>query len=369
VVADYTGCLRYPPLWAVATRNTLKGGVLFLFALTLAMDIRRPEDIRRHGVALAISLAIAFLIVLGCYLVPSWTGYWEVLERESLLARVGTAAQRAFGPLSGPGGVGAMACLMVPLGIALVAVRPLRLSLASLGVILMVLAAVGLIVSKSRQGFLGIGGMFGLMLLVSRRRWFVIVLGIVGVLAAMVLLSVYTETAGSLTERFTWSRLSRDLAIRAGLWATQVTDLVPAVLLCGEGWAATRVRLGESPHNAFIGALSIWGVGGVIMFSILVFASLRWSRFVSRHDPDAVSRALAWGIFWGVIAILFLSLVTDTWVKPEIRPIAFFVLVAFGMRYQSLRYAAAIDAGPHAAGLPEWGQGSRLEALKAGGDA
>jgi hypothetical protein len=259
---------------------------------------------------------------------------------------LGTALHRAVGPFNDTGDVGAAAAFMVPVGLALVILRPRQAAPFLLGLIAMAMAATGLAVSKSRQGILGLSGMFAVMLLVSRRRWYVILLGIAGVLVALFMASAYTETAEVLEQRFTWASLTAALAKRADLWKLVITNSTPAVILCGEGWMTNFLRLQASPHNAYLDALFLWGIGGVAVFSILVYSVFKWSRYVAKYDPDALSRALGWGGLWAGVAILFLSLVTDTWIKDVTRFMTSFGLVLLCMRYQVLRYAAPAYVEP-----------------------
>jgi hypothetical protein len=346
-VSNYTGCLRYPFLWMVATRDTLKNGVLVALALGLALDIRQPEDIRRHMKALMAAMSLAFAIVVACYIYPFYLSkYWEYVSPSFETWFRGTARYRAYGGFMGPSGVGRAVVLLTPMVLAFLFLRPRNRALFALSWVALAAMAGAMLAAKSRMAVLGLGGMFGSMLLVSRFRRYVIMLGAVGVIAAIGMIFLFPDVLAALEKRLTPEAVREGLALRGAIWKLVITTPTLAVLFFGEGHAAMMVRLRTLPHSGYLGAVFMRGIGGAIMLTVLFWSVARWSLRVSRYDPDPVARAVGWGGLWGLVGMAFLSLVNDPWIGTSYQPFVYFLAIAVSVRYDLLMRSAATAGAP-----------------------
>jgi hypothetical protein len=334
-IADFTGALEHRELLQDAVKSTLKGLVLLTLALLLAFDIRNERDVHRHVVAFGSALSLAFGLVVICFFVPSLARYWEV-QFESLLYMEGLVAKRAFGPFNHPADVGISACVAVPFALGLLTHKPRRRYVALVGCALLVTALVALLIAKTRAGIVGLAGMFILMTLLSRQRNTIIAVEVVGILVTALFVAG-GEFFGATQERLALERLSHDLATRFDLWARAITHPSPWIIFCGEGLQAFQLRLNATPHNGYLDAVFVWGLGGIIMFSLLVWKGVSWSSFVHRTAPDSCVRAIAWGYKWSFVSIGTLALVSDPWYSTYFRMMTYFLLVVVCSQYWGLR--------------------------------
>ena len=334
-IADFTGAIAHRDLLQGAAKSTLKNIVLLVLALLMARDVRNERDVYRHILAFGSALSLAFGLVVVCYLVPSLARYWEV-QFESLLYMEGLVTKRGFGPFNHPADVGISACVAVPIALGLLTQKPRRRFTALVGSTLLLTALSALVIAKTRAGIVGLAGMFVLMTLLSRQRNTIIALEVVGILATAFFLAG-EEFFAAAQERLALERLSNDLATRFELWARTIMQPSPWIIFCGEGVKGFQLRLNATPHNGYLDALFVWGLGGLIMFFLLVWKGLTWSSFVQRFTADSSVRAAAWGYRWSFVAVGTLALVSDPWYSTYFRVMTYFLLVVVCSHYRGLR--------------------------------
>jgi hypothetical protein len=117
----------------------------------------------------------------------------------------------------------------------------------------------------------------------------------------------------------------------------------------GEGFGAYQLRYEQTPHNAYLEILFLWGIGGFAIFTFLVLKSLKWSKSVLDADPDSCCRGLAWGFRWSFVAIAVVAMMGDPWLRTYYRCTIFFMLAVMNSRFLLLRQYAYATPLPAAA--------------------
>ena len=339
-LAEATGLLSYPDLLPHMIKTSLKGIVFVSFALVCAQQIRTPKDIERATIAFLVALVAAFSVVLICFAYPSLAEYWEVSVREygHRVRAAGDASWRGFGPFSGPGSAGLMVCVAVPLGLGLVLERQLPSRVRWLGLATLILGIAVLVVCKSRSSILGLGGMFFLMTLMSRRRSLIVTIALISAVGAATYGSYgAVEQVEQVRARLEDKRLDSDLEGRARGWQEIVANPSPAIVLFGEGLPALARRLNVAPHNGYLDIVFLWGLGGVIIFIVFYTRIIEWSRAVARSDPSSLGRALAWALMWSTVATAGYALTADPWYVSNYRFVAYFLMTIVYVRYRAVR--------------------------------
>jgi hypothetical protein len=185
------------------------------------------------------------------------------------------------------------------------------------------------------------------MTIFSKQRRYLVAIEIVGILIAAVFL-VGGEVLGAAEDRFTIDKVQRDLATRVNIWITVITNPSPWIAFCGEGYAANWIRLGKTtPHNAYLDVIFLWGLGGVTMFCVLIQRAVKWSRrVVANREVDSCSRALAWGLYWSLVASIGLGITSSPWYSTFYRCTIYFLVVVACVRYLNLRESRLKFAAP-----------------------
>jgi len=253
--------------------------------------------------------------------------------------------------LLGPAAAGLMVCLMVALGLGILLHRPQRLLHRALAVAGIILALAVLLVCKSRSAIVGLGGMFVLMSIISRRRLGIVVLMVIGALVGTYFAyNNVGELAGALGSRLESGVLDEAFDVRMEHWQTVVANPSPAILLFSEGLPALVRRLDVAPHNGYLDVIFLWGLGGIIIFWMLYSRLFKWSRRVAKEDPHPLSRGLAWGLIWATAAIAIYALTADPWYITNYRFATYFLLTIVWVRYHRLQ-GCGVRPGGKAAGL------------------
>ena len=348
-LAEATGLLRYPDLLPEMVKAALKGGVFIIFAILMAALIRTPRDIERFTTSFLVALTASFVVVILCFMAPSLGQYWEV-TKYTLEDRIRLGAGwRSFGPFPGPAAAGLMVCLTVPLWLGVLLhrpQRPLHKNLAFAGIFL---ALTVLVLCKSRAAITGLGGMFLLMSLLSRRRAWIVVLMVTVVLIGTFVFNTSADVLSAVGSRLDRDTMNVDLATRAYLWKVIITNPSFAIPLFAEGGPALSRRLDVSPHNGYLDVIFTWGLGGIIIFCVLYSRLLKWSRRVARDDPYPLSRALAWGLLWGTVSIAIYAISADPWYITNYRFAIYFLLTIVYLRYRTLHRVRGRSAAPQQA--------------------
>jgi len=92
-LSSMTGAMYISWLLPITIKTILKGGVLAVLTLALALGIRDERDIRRHITAFALAACLAYVIVVICYFAPSFSDPWQV-QASDWAYRAGTAEAR-----------------------------------------------------------------------------------------------------------------------------------------------------------------------------------------------------------------------------------------------------------------------------------
>jgi len=108
-------------------------------------------------------------------------------------------------------------------------------------------------------------------------------------------------------------------------------------MLFGEGGPAMTRRLHVGPHNGFLDVFFLWGLGGTAMFVALYGYMIAWSRTVMKLDHERVGQIVAWGAFWGVIAIAGAAMTLDPWYVSDYRYFVYFLLAILWQRREAVR--------------------------------
>jgi O-antigen ligase len=239
-------------------------------------------------------------------------GSVSVLAIVKAFARSGGLFRYRMHEISNPMTSGAVMMMVVLVAGGFLLVRGLagRRKLAVGAVTLLLLLT--FVMTMTRSAFLGFFAGVGLMLLMVRPRTFGVFF------AAALLLGVVVLTTGEswLSDRM-WSRLDPEYVLQGENTTTRLEmwrggwEMVKARPLTGVGDRGLEVISREyytadsglyfgHMHNNFVHMAVIWGVPGLLLGTVFLFAPLgllvrRWVRLVREPDPERAPPALrAW---------------------------------------------------------------------------
>ena len=274
----FTGAMEQPFLLPSAVKTSLKATVLVLFTISLALGIRDQDYMRKHLISFSLACSAAYAIAFISYFYPSFSDLWQVQNPEWQYY-AGTALARTYGPFGGAAEVGVVLCLTVPLSMGLLMTKPRERHITFAAWALLITSLLATLSSKSRSGIVGLSVLGVSMVLGSRYRFRVLVT----MLLLLVALGIWTviDQAGARiiagTEaRFTQQRLTTDLMTRVELWRRVFSQAGGEVFLFGMGMVPYFYKWRMSPHNGYLDALFLWGMGGVVVFCVLIGAGIKW---------------------------------------------------------------------------------------------
>jgi O-antigen ligase/polysaccharide polymerase Wzy-like membrane protein len=338
VFSEASGALFYPMpgLWLQTLRDGLKGLVFVSFAFVLVRSVTSEVQVRRHVVVFLGTLTVAFFLVWVSSWAPSVRKVFEDLGSETRARELAyVQSTRTWGPFEFTTGLGIMIAATVPLGLALAAAAGAGAASRVGGAAMVALAGVAEILTKSRSALTGICFVLLIWVLGSNRRWRI--LAALAVIAGVVVVyAVNSRDASKLQARVEADKLVADSALRTDLWKTMVTNPSPLVLGFGEGQFVIAQRLNLNPHNGYLGALFVWGVGGVLMFVLLYAAAVRWGRQVKALDRSALGRGFALGALGSTVSIAVTALTSDPWFTSDYRFLVYFMLALLWQRRQAV---------------------------------
>jgi O-antigen ligase len=83
----------------------------------------------------------------------------------------------------------------------------------------------------------------------------------------------------------------------------------------GQGRIVPTLQLGFHPHNSYVGALFLHGIGGVVWLFVLFGLLGRRAWWLSRNAADPL-RSVASGVGWGTMVWAIAGLTQDMIVTP-----------------------------------------------------
>lgn len=338
-VSAYTGAMNDATLILPATKTCLKAVVLLLFTIAMSLGIRTKTDIHANLLGFSWACILAYACAVMSFFVPSFSDPWQ-LQQEQWKWEKETAAARAFGPFNCEADLGAMACITIPLALGmLLCAKPRPRFFGLTGGGLLASSAMALLACKCRSGIFGIGLMLAGLFLVSRRRWSIAALltVLIAIVAALTIWSQdFSKLVDGIFPRFESENVSDDYATRYSLWQRTIAQCSPSDLFFGKGHYAYFVRWHMLPHNSYLDAVFLWGLGGLIMFIVLVIAGIRWARFLARNDTSPLGETLSFAFIWSLVAIAGYGVFADVWLATEFRQSYFFFLVLLAARRQQI---------------------------------
>ena len=325
-VSELIGLIQFPDLAIVTIKSSLKGLVLILFVVALVLDIKREKGIQRHLILMITAITIAYMIVIISYFVPAASSLWEVRSSDTRYSLT-MASNRTFGPFNGPAEAGGFACIAVPLVIGSLLYFWKKRQIRTLMIVsTTIIVTATVIISKSRSAIIALGLMLAAAIIITRKRWYIIALGLA--LFSIISYFLYKDVLSidPVTERFSSIIFNEGFTTRVDIWKI-VMQHPPKYLFFGPGSGAFYYEVGVSPHNGYLDMFYCWGLFGVIMFSLLGYYCLKWSKWVMKNGKSSSAAGAAWGLYWGVIALAIASITTDPWYMELLRVLLFGLLV------------------------------------------
>jgi O-antigen ligase len=175
-----------------------------------------------------------------------------------------------------------------------------------------------MLLTESRTGMLALMAVLAAMGLASRSRFYAwsIAFGAVLLLAVrpdMVagfwerVTSTYNPEAGGMLDPSTQTRLD--------IWKAYASAATPQVWLLGQGRTVPVLQLGAHPHNTYLSALFLHGLGGLVWFLWFFGTMIRRSGRLARSGAEpyrTVGAAVLWGLaVWGLAGLTLDLLVTQ----------------------------------------------------------
>jgi hypothetical protein len=305
LISDLTGIVTTPiDITKNVFRASLKNLGLIMFTLVILTSVRKEKDIYRHIVSFIVSMIAASAVAIIDYFnVP--------FARLFYLVQEGELHFRATGSFLSPGGLGV--ATQIPLFISIVGLtvksKYFHKVLFGVGAVVIGLA---LFFSGTRSGWVGLFlGLF-VMFFTTRRKIVLIIAGILVVLIASYSIGarVRQEVIRMNVERTIYPAGSIT-ASRYELLVDYLKHPYLGMLFCGRGEVATFAIRADMPHNGYLDAIFLYGLGGALFFGITLYRLTRLSKWLAVNDYDSLLSVIAQGIFIGIIGWFGVAMTSD----------------------------------------------------------
>lgn len=332
-VAILSGSLDAPAIErAYYIKDILKLCVYWGLFYAILHCIDDHADLRRQFTMFAVAAVLGGGIVILHGLFPGRMQAWS----NPLLVDIQGITGRATGAFLN---ANAAACILAcSLALMITAIRLQQ----TLGAKLMLyffcsVLLIGILVTRSRSGLMALAGTIGLMALVGQNRrhaWVIILAGLaVGTLFSGMRQAVQQRVAVTYDSAGGWGK---NVAARFDSWQGYFETATPKTYILGQGHRAGISRNGAETHSAYVAALTVYGLGGVIW---ALYALVAFLRRACKREPwaDPLIDIVKSGCLWALVTWLAYALTADALSSQYPRYLLFYLVVL-------LDRAAAIGA-------------------------
>ena len=322
-VANLSGATDAPCDRLLYVKDILKLYVYWGLFYAVLHCIDDAADLRRQFTMFSLAAVAGGGLVVLHYFFPGRMQDWSnpsFLEIEEITGR-------ASGPFLNPNGAACVLACSLVLVVTALQIQGSRLVKGLLGLSCGVLL-LGVLVTKSRSGLLALAVTFGLMALLGRNRkvaWMVIAGALlVGATFAGVreafrarIATVYDPTAQ------TWSQ---NVTGREETWQRYFQTATPQVYLLGQGQRGGIIRNGAETHSAYVSALTVYGVGG-LMWAIASLIGFGVKARTGREHEDPLTATVRSGCLWALVAWALYAATSDAISSQYPRYLLFYMVV------------------------------------------
>jgi hypothetical protein len=257
-----------------------------------------------HIYSFLLSFAIASLIAIADHFGMAFAQLFYIVVDEKVHFR-------AYGPFLSPSTIGIT--LQLPLFIAITGITIQGnnfyklLCSAITGIF-----GLTLLLSGSRTGWLGVAIAFIPLFFTIKRRIVLIVLGSIVILVLLYI--VGSEEINKVIEvnvERTQYGVGAHGAGRFELWRVYVNNPYFAMLLAGRGIIANQAMGFDTPHNGYFDVIFLFGLAGIIFFTVAFWKIVKASRYIAKYDYDAIFNRVGQGIFIALFGWLGAALTSD----------------------------------------------------------
>jgi hypothetical protein len=285
-------------------KESIKTLTLIMFTTILLSSLKDEKYFRLHIYSFLLSFAIASLIAIADHFGMAFAQLFYIVVDEKVHFR-------AYGPFLSPSTIGIT--LQLPLFIAITGITIQGnnfyklLCSAITGIF-----GLTLLLSGSRTGWLGVAIAFIPLFFTIKRRIVLIVLGSIVILVLLYI--VGSEEINKVIEvnvERTQYGVGAHGAGRFELWRVYVNNPYFAMLLAGRGIIANQAMGFDTPHNGYFDVIFLFGLAGIIFFTVAFWKIVKASRYIAKYDYDAIFNRVGQGIFIALFGWLGAALTSD----------------------------------------------------------
>jgi hypothetical protein len=339
-VATLSGALDAPFDRLLYLKDILKIYVYWGLFYAILHCIDDGQDLRRMVGMFALAALVGGALVLLQHFLPGRMQDWS----NPSLVEIEEVTGRASGAFLNPNGAACVLACSLVLVVTALRLQESWISKALLGLSCGFLL-LGVLVTRSRSGLLALGVTFGLMALVGRNKkvaWMVIASAIVvglsfgGVREAFRqrLATVYDPTAQAWTA---------NVAGRTETWLRYFQTATPKVYLLGQGQRAGILRNGSETHSAYVSALTVYGLAGVV-WAIASAVGLWRKACTGRRPEGAITAIVQSGCLWAWVAWAVYAATSDALSSQYPRYLLLLLVVLVDRASAIARDAGPLDA-------------------------
>jgi len=321
-IANISGAMDAPFERLLYLKDILKLYVYWGLFYAVLHCIDDADDLRRQFTMFSIAAVAGGVLVVLHHFSPGRMQDWS---NPSFL-EIQEVTGRASGAFLNPNGA---ACVLACSLVLVVTALQLLGSWALKGLLgfSCVILLWGVSVTQSRSGLFALAGTFGLMALLGRSKriaWMILVCAILVVTSAGVrqafqsrMATVYDPMAR------TWDK---NVAGRVEMWSRYFETATPKVYLLGQGQRGGITRNGSESHSAYVSALTVYGVSGLIWAVVSLIGFWRKAR-TAPEDEDPLTAIVKSGCLWAFCAWAIYAATSDAISSQYPRYLLFYTVV------------------------------------------
>ncbi len=285
--------------------------VLYVYALIHTLDTGR--DLRRIALAFSVFLTMAGIIVILHKWFPDPMRIFTSAESEQFRAWHGQVI-RAVGPFLDPNN-GGIVLSMAAVFTLVLAASPVAGWWKPVLLLCLPVLLVGVAMTESRTGALALTSTIALMCVIGRQRRYAVAVGLVVIAGAGIAPAIFMGIGERLAGIYNpegGGQLAPSAQGRLWIWSELYRTASAQVWLFGQGRTVAALRLGLDAHSAYVGALFIHGIGGVVWATVFFGTLLRRIGGVSRTGTEpyrTIVSAAGWSFLVWAIAGLALDVI------------------------------------------------------------
>jgi len=305
-VANISGAMDAPFERLLYLKDILKLYVYWGMFYAVLHCIDDADDLRRQFAMFAVAAMAGGVLVVLHHFFPGRMHDWSnpsFLDIEEVTGR-------ASGAFLNPNGAACVLACSLVLVVTAIQIQGTWFSKGLLGLSCVVLL-LGISATQSRSGLVALAGSFGLMALMGRNRriaW--------TILAIAILVAAFGGVRQAFQERVvriydptvkTWDK---NLAGRTETWQRYFQTATPQVYLLGQGQRGGITRNGAESHSAYVSALTVYGVSGLVWGIVSLIGFWRKAR-TGPDDEEPLTAIVKSGCLWAFVAWAIYAATSD----------------------------------------------------------